>query len=41
MKGPIREQGLEILQSDSEGSWLVSLQGSEPGEEIRIKPGAD
>lgn len=41
MKGPIREQDLEILQSDSEGFWLVSLQGSEPGEEIRIKPGAD
>lgn len=39
MKGPFREQGPEILQSDSEGSRLISLQRSEPGEEIRMKPG--
>lgn len=40
MKGSFREKGSEILQSDSEGSLLVSLQGSEP-EVIRMKPGAD
>lgn len=41
MKRSFREQGSEILQSDSEGSLLVSMQGSEPDEVIRMKPGAD